>query len=71
MLITPLLDMISAQAQEADRTRSVSADVIDAINDDPFASSIMRASLVTGTESMDVSGSDFNFSLVDTSSGIS
>ena len=31
MLITPLLDMISAQAQEADRTRSVSADVIDAI----------------------------------------
>ncbi len=38
------------------------SDVIDAINDDPFASSIFRASLVTGTPSTDVSGSDFNFS---------
>ncbi|MFG0262763.1 MAG: PPC domain-containing protein, partial [Novipirellula sp. JB048] len=36
--------------------------IIDAINNDPFASSIMRASLVSGQASTDVSSHELNFS---------
>ncbi|MFK8112598.1 MAG: PPC domain-containing protein, partial [Rubripirellula sp.] len=37
-------------------------DVIDAIRNDPFASSIFRVTLLTGTAATDISGTDLNFS---------
>ncbi|MGI9471938.1 MAG: GEVED domain-containing protein, partial [Rubripirellula sp.] len=36
-------------------------DVVDAINDDPFASSIFRATLVTGAADTDIGATDLNY----------
>ncbi len=45
-------------------TSVTAGDVVDAINSDPFASSIFRASITTGDVSIDVSGAGLSFSPV-------